>query len=80
MSKSAFCCAMRERFLVGIVAENAAVPNPSDLVDFLDFEAKSEVGKPIIRTRFCSFCGARIAADPLRVFDPPREGDEWKGD
>lgn len=61
-----YCCPMREKFLLGIVAENPEVPTPSDAVDFIDFDAKREDGKPVLRIKFCPFCG-KPPAGPLRM-------------
>ena len=64
-----FCCKMRERFRVGIVLLNPAVPDPPETVDFLDWDAKTETGKAIIRIKFCPFCGKAIPP-PTRVQAP----------
>lgn len=61
-----YCCAMRERFLIGIIAENPALPMPTDAVDMMDFEEKDSLGRPVIRIRFCPFCG-KAATGPLRI-------------
>ena len=61
-----WCCAMRERYLIGIVAENAERPTPADVVDFMDFDNKAEDGRPILRIRWCPFCGKRVDG-PVRV-------------
>lgn len=62
-----FCCRMRERYLVGIVAENAAVKEPPEVLDFMDFDVKTEDGRPVLRIRFCPFCGKPVGG-PLRCF------------
>lgn len=61
-----FCCAMRERFLLGIVAENKKVQVPTEAVDFMDFDAKTPDGRPILKIKFCPFCGKPVAG-PVRV-------------
>lgn len=61
-----FCCKMREKYMVSIVAENAAVKEPAEVLDFMDFDVKTDDGRPIIRIKFCPFCG-RPVAGPLRV-------------
>lgn len=68
---SGFCCKMRQKFLIGIIAENPSVPMPIDAADCIDFSAEGpihpETGKlrPVIRIRFCPFCGAAVKG-PLR--------------
>lgn len=61
-----FCCPMRAKYLIGILAENAELPTPSDVVDFMDFDNKAEDGRPILRIRWCPFCGKKIDG-PVRV-------------
>jgi hypothetical protein len=61
-----FCCAMREKYLIGILAENAELPTPSDVLDFMDFDNKAEDGRPVLRIRFCPFCGQEVRG-PVRV-------------
>lgn len=70
---SEYCCAMRDKFLVGIVAVNPDVPEPSDLIDFIDFDVVRGDKKPVIKIRFCPFCSKAIAG-PFRMIDPPKEG------
>lgn len=75
--KNAYCCAMREKYLLGIIAINRAVKDPADLVDFVDFDARTEDGRPVIRIKFCPFCGKVITrTDPLRK--PPTESELQK--
>ena len=61
-----FCCPMREKFLVGIVAINVAMPDPVDIADFiLDWGGE---GKPIlIAMKYCPFCG-KDGSDQLLRF------------
>lgn len=54
-----FCCKMREKFLIGIVAENPHVPVPTEAIDFMDFEHKTPDGKPVLRIKWCCFCGSK---------------------
>jgi hypothetical protein len=61
-----FCCQMRARYIIGILAENAEMPTPSDVVDFMDFDNKAEDGRPILRIRYCPFCSKKIDG-PVRV-------------
>lgn len=63
---TSYCCAMREKFLIGIVAENAEVKTPTDAADFIDFDLRRRDGKPVIKIRYCPFCG-KDASGPLRV-------------
>lgn len=67
-----FCCAMRAKFLLGIIADRADMPTPMEAVDFINFDIKREDGKPVIMIKFCPFCGGRIAG-PLRTFEEPGE-------
>ena len=62
-----FCCAMRRKFLVGVVMEAPDLADPIDLVDFLDWDQKTQGGRPIIRIRYCPFCGTKIGDQPLRT-------------
>lgn len=75
MSGNYFCCGMREHFVLGIVAERVDVPVPVDAADFIDFTAKMPNGKPVIRIKFCPFCGQAIKG-PLRVFENPMGDDD----
>lgn len=61
-----FCCPMREKFVVGIVAARADLPTPIDAADFIDFDQKTPDGLTIIRIKYCPFCGKPVAG-PLRV-------------
>ncbi len=63
-----FCCAMRRKFLVQIVGEDPSLPNPVDLVDFLDFDICRVDRMPVIRIRFCPFCG-KAADGPVRTVE-----------
>lgn len=67
-----FCCPMRKKFLVGIVAVDISVPDPLDLADFiLDWGGE---GKPIlIAMRFCPFCG-KDGKDQFLRYIPPIVG------
>lgn len=61
-----YCCPMRARFLLGIVLENLEAPEPVDVIDFLDFDQKTPSGKPVLRIKFCPFCGKQELG-PMRV-------------
>ena len=52
-----YCCAMRLKFIIGILAEAKEVPDPVDIIDYLDFDNKTPDGRPVIRIRYCPFCG-----------------------
>lgn len=55
-----YCCPMRARFLIGIVAENKAMPEPVDVIDFMDFDERASDGRPVIKIKFCPFCGKPV--------------------
>jgi hypothetical protein len=57
---------MREKYLVGILAENSQLPTPVEAVDFIDFDRKALDGRPVMRIRFCPFCGGLVEG-PVRV-------------
>lgn len=61
-----YCCAMREKFLIGIVAEREDIPTPIDAADFMDFDRKTSDDRVVIKIKFCPFCGKPVAG-PLRV-------------
>lgn len=73
---SSFCCKMREKYLIAIVADNPTVPHPVEAVDFTDFDRKSSDGKPVLVIKFCPFCGKPVAG-PKRVLG--EEGVEDHG-
>lgn len=62
-----FCCKMRERFLLGIVAERTDLPVPVEAVDFIDFGKTRPDGKPLMFIKFCPFCGKQIGTGPMRT-------------
>lgn len=62
----AYCCSMREKFVLGIVAEREDLPTPVDAADFMDFDEITEDGRSVLRIKFCPFCGKPVAG-PLRV-------------
>jgi hypothetical protein len=64
--EEAYCCPMRKKFLLGIVAEREDLPTPVDAADFMDFDETSDDGRPVLRIKFCPFCGKPVAG-PLRV-------------
>ncbi len=66
MTNDTYCCKMREKFLLGIVAERPDLPTPVDAADFMDFDAKTEDDRPVLRIKFCPFCGKTITG-PTRV-------------
>ena len=60
-----YCCPMRARFIVQIVAEDRSQKQPKDLVDFI---VDWEHSPPVIAIKYCPFCGKQIDHDhePLR--------------
>lgn len=64
--ETTYCCSMRQTFLIGIVAEREDLPTPLDAADFMDFDEKAEDDRPILRIKFCPFCGKPVVG-PLRV-------------
>jgi len=56
---------MREHFLIGIVGERPS-PVPIEAADFMDFDRRDFKNRPVVRIRFCPFCG-RDVRGPLRV-------------
>lgn len=65
---SSFCCRLRERFLIGVIAENPKVVVRPDDVDWT-LSTKGE--PPVIRIAFCPFCGQAVDGQPVRT---PKEG------
>lgn len=63
---NSWCCKMRAKYLLGIVAENGALPTPVDVVDYLDLDERGPDGTPVLRIKYCPFCGKGIEG-PLRV-------------
>lgn len=63
---SAFCCSMREHFVLGIVAQRREGPAPVDVMDFVDLEKQTDYGRPVIRIKFCPFCGKAVDG-PVQV-------------
>jgi hypothetical protein len=61
-----YCCPMRQKFLIGILAEREDLPTPVDAADFMDFDETSGDDRPILRIKFCPFCGKPVVG-PLRV-------------
>jgi hypothetical protein len=61
-----YCCSMRQKFLIGIVAEREDLQTPVDAADFMDFDEKSGDDRPVLRIKFCPFCGKPVVG-PLRV-------------
>lgn len=61
-----FCCKMREKFVVGIVATNEDVPMPVDLADHVLHWGK----KIIFASSYCPFCGTKIDRSQTLRVDP----------
>ena len=64
--EEAYCCPMRPKFVLGIVAEAPDVQTPVDAAGFMEVNEAAEGGRPILRIKFCPFCGKPVAG-PLRV-------------
>jgi hypothetical protein len=62
-----FCCLMRKRFILGIIAESPNVPVPAEVVDFIDFDTLLPDGRQMLRIRYCPFCGSYLKAGQTRV-------------
>lgn len=52
----AFCCSMREYFILAILRNPHIEKEPAEVVDFVSM---GENG-PVLRIRFCPFCGKTI--------------------
>lgn len=75
MSQGEWCCPMRQKYLMGIVGEVTELPTPSEVVDFLDFDKTTTGGAPLLRTRFCPWCGKAMGPDaPRHETDFTQEG------
>lgn len=77
-----FCCKMRAKFVISIIAVDNHIPDPMDIADFLDWDNKSPNGHPIIYLAYCAFCGAKLPRTRSRLIDLAKEdddeGEEWK--
>lgn len=52
-----YCCNMRRHYLVGVVAARAGEEPPMEVLEYIvDLTAPN----PVMRIRFCPFCGERI--------------------
>jgi len=61
-----YCCPMRARFIVQILAEDLSQPKPTNICDFIvDWEQPV----PVMAIKFCPFCGQEIdhKNEPLRT-------------
>ncbi len=61
-----YCCPMRLKYVIGIVAEDAKAPTPIDVIDYQDFDNTASDGRPVLRIKYCPFCGSPVKG-PLRV-------------
>jgi len=63
-----YCCGMRKKFIVAVVATNPQVPEPVEVVDFIiDFE------KNQLAIKFCPWCGSKLnigGGDPFVTTTP----------
>ncbi len=64
MTERAYCCQLRRKFVLGIIAEDRSIDYPVDVADIVvEWEPKI-----LIRIRFCPFCGTKIPpAAPTRT-------------
>lgn len=62
-----FCCPMRAKYLLGIVAEATEIPQPVEAADFIDFDMPHPEGKLVIKIKYCPFCGKAIDRGPVRT-------------
>jgi len=64
---TSYCCQLRRKFVVAIVADDESVFFPTDQVDaIVAWEPRI-----VVRIAFCPFCGTKIAPDaPTRVALP----------
>lgn len=61
-----YCCKMREKFVIGVVATNESVPTPTEMADHVLHWGK----KIIFATSFCPFCGTKIDHSQTLRVDP----------
>jgi len=59
-ASSSFCCTMREKYILGIVAEAPNIPTPPDVVDFIDFDTLLPDGRQMLEIKYCPFCGVYV--------------------
>lgn len=78
INDSPYCapCDMRKKILIGVFAvlpeSDCGVPE-SVLADFIDFDMNVPSGKPVVRVRFCSWCGKLVQKDTTRKTDLVKE-------
>lgn len=53
-----FCCAMRRRFLVKVVAVDQSVPVPPEFSEFAG--GMTPQGKFVLQARYCQWCGSLL--------------------
>ena len=78
-------CSLRKKIVVNItqvLSEEESGISDSALVDVLDFELNGPKGQPVLRIRFCPWCGKR-APKPERIthfeVDEPKDDEDWRG-
>lgn len=78
-------CKLREKIVINITQvldETVCGVPDSALVDILDFELNGPKGQPVLRIRYCPWCGKR-APVPARItdfgVDEPEEDEDWRG-
>jgi len=60
------CCPYRRKILVGILAvlpEEQCGVSDAEVADLIDFDMESPTGKPVIKFRFCPWCGKAMTSD-----------------
>lgn len=80
---SGTCCQYRRKFVVGILGvlpeEQCGVAD-SEIADLIDFALPSPSGKPVIRFRFCPWCGKPFTPDSeIRIADISQEDGDRDG-
>lgn len=72
MASDTYCCAMRARFLVGILAIDTNNPEPIDLADYVAEWTPSIV----VSIRYCPFCGRVLdrSQPTRRIVTRPKDG------
>lgn len=54
------CCLYRRKLVIGLLAvlpEEECGVKDSEVADLIDFDLQAPSGKPVIRVRFCPWCG-----------------------
>jgi hypothetical protein len=87
MSDTTVCaCPFRKKIAIAIIGvldeAECGVPD-SELIDILDTDLAGPDGKPVLRIRYCPWCG-KSAPKPERITDIASEDSEdnesWRGE